>query len=141
VKIYTRPNPQIPLGSIDHSVALTLCDVSTPGNPIVYCSDPFLALTGYPSCEVIGRNCRFLQHPPIATGLRISPKDFRANEIARRELRDSMRAGAEARVQLVNFTRDGRRFENVLTIVPIIWEGGRQYVVGFQADATRIFAR
>jgi PAS domain-containing protein len=139
IRIYTRPNPQIPLGSIDHSVALTLCDASYPSLPIIYCSDPFLSLTHYTSSEVIGRNCRFLQHPPKETKLRISIEDFKANEKARAELRAKMEKGEEACVKLVNFTKEGGRFENVLTVIPLVWEGGRRVVVGFQADAGKIY--
>lgn len=139
VRIYTRPNPQIPLGSIDHSVALTLCDASHPMMPIIYCSDPFLSMTHYTLPEVIGRNCRFLQHPPKETMLRISVADFKANELAREEMKVKMHKGEEARVKLINFTKEGARFENVLTVIPLEWEGGKRVIVGFQADAGKCF--
>lgn len=38
-----------------------ICDPSLPDCPIVFASDAFLELTGYPREEVLGRNCRFLQ--------------------------------------------------------------------------------
>jgi PAS domain-containing protein len=38
-----------------------ISDPSLPDCPIVFASDAFLELTGYPREEVLGRNCRFLQ--------------------------------------------------------------------------------
>lgn len=38
-------------------------DPQLPDNPIVYASDTFIELTGYDRCQVLGRNCRFLQGP------------------------------------------------------------------------------
>jgi len=71
--------------------------------------------------------------------LRISIEDFKANERARAELRSKMEKGEEACVKLVNFTKEGSRFENVLTVIPLVWEGGKKVVVGFQADAGKIY--
>jgi PAS domain S-box-containing protein len=125
------------IGKVDHGVALTLCDADAPDMPIVYCSEKFEALTGYTSPEIVGRNCRFLQTPPPD-----SPnKAYDANESARRELKDKLSRWEEARVQLINYTKDGRRFTNILTTIPIVWEGGRRYVVGFQVDAERAFMK
>ena len=38
-----------------------ITDPSIPDNPIIFASQGFLDLTGYPMNEVLGRNCRFLQ--------------------------------------------------------------------------------
>ncbi len=38
-------------------------DPSLPDNPIVFASQGFLDITGYPMDKVLGRNCRFLQGP------------------------------------------------------------------------------
>ena len=38
-----------------------ISDPSLPDCPIVFASDAFLELSGYPREEVLGRNCRFLQ--------------------------------------------------------------------------------
>lgn len=60
---------------------------------------------------------------------------------ARKELRDMLAIGEEARVRLLNFRKDGSMFANLLTIIPILWtaEDGskKKYVVGFQADEGR----
>ena len=41
-----------------------ITDPSIPDNPIIFASQGFLDLTGYPMNEVLGRNCRFLQGKP-----------------------------------------------------------------------------
>lgn len=105
--------------------------------PIVYCSEPFEKLSGYQSSQIIGRNCRFLQHPP--SGAKVPAKDKKVNDAARKELKEKMRNMEESCVQLINYTADGRRFKNILTTIPIVWEDGKRYIVGFQADAERAF--
>jgi PAS domain-containing protein len=47
------------LATLRHT--FTVCDATAPDCPIVYASDSFLAMTGYPSEEIIHHNCRFLQ--------------------------------------------------------------------------------
>ncbi|KAG0651590.1 White collar 1 [Hyphodiscus hymeniophilus] len=134
VRVRTRPNPTIAIGSIDSSVALVLCDTALPDNPIVYCSEPFEALTGYSSTEVMGRNCRFLQHPhPSArNNVKGAPEVEALNKQARAQLRDKI-----TRVRVANYTKGGVTFFNLLTIIPIAWdegEAGKRYIVGFQAQ-------
>ncbi|TVY69015.1 White collar 1 protein [Lachnellula suecica] len=152
IRVRTRPNPVIDIGNVDSSVALVLCDSESPDLPIVYCSDPFQSLTGYSSSEILGRNCRFLQHAPANT-VELSTEQKseinRINGIARRELKDRIVKGEEAQVKLVNFRKDGVSFVNLLTVIPILWDDGdvkekhgktRKYVVGFQVDAQRGFS-
>jgi len=137
LQVYQRPNPQIQIGNVDSSVALVLCDSDLPDHPIVYCSEPFEKLTGYSSNEILGHNCRFLQHPP-----QIRPSSDKrveeANELARREVRAKIDAGLEARVHFTNYRKDGSPFTNILTLIPITWDG-RNYIVGFQADKGMLY--
>lgn len=104
--------------------------------PIIYCSEPFEHLTGYSSAEILGRNCRFLQTPPL--GDRTDESVRTTNELSRKELREKFAKGEEARVRFVNFRKDGKMFVNVLTTIPISWDEGdgegKRYIVGFQAD-------
>lgn len=67
--IHARPDPDIPLGAVDASCAIVVCDMLRPDRPIVYASDGFCALTGYATAEVLGRNCRFLQQRQQQTTL------------------------------------------------------------------------
>jgi hypothetical protein len=64
-----------------------------------------------------------------------------ANQNARAVLRDKLAKGEEAQVRLVNYTKSGHQFFNLLTTIPIKWDDGdealgleKRYVVGFQAQ-------
>jgi len=150
VRVRQRPNPTIEIGNIDSSVALTLCDSESHDMPIVYCSERFETLTGYSSREILGRNCRFLQHPPADQPVQLQldasqEQEIRkTNAIARMALRDKLPKGEEAQVKLVNFKKDSSLFINILTVIPILWDDAnvkekhgkkRKYLVGFQVDA------
>ncbi|TVY13077.1 White collar 1 protein [Lachnellula arida] len=148
IRVRQRPNPTIDIGSIDSSVSLVLCDPERHDMPIVYCSETFSALTGYPSTEILERNCRFLQQPPHDRALKLEARHQqeirKTNDIARKELKERFARDEEAQVKLVNFMRDGRMFVNLLTVIPILWDddgaGGRvkkRYLVGFMGDTTR----
>jgi hypothetical protein len=82
-----------------------------------------------------------LQHPP--EGRRPDPSATTINESSRKELKEKLSRGEEARVRLVNYKKDGTMFVNVLTTIPISWdeghEQGKRYIVGFQADEGNFF--
>lgn len=88
-------------------------------------------MSGYTESEVIGRNCRFLQQRPSTRAKKLDMEQQRTNDEARREIRQRIPYAKEAQVKLVNYKKTGEKFENVLTIVPIIHDG-IYYIVGFQ---------
>ncbi|KAH8684777.1 hypothetical protein BGZ60DRAFT_173303 [Tricladium varicosporioides] len=139
INVRQRPNPTYELGAIDDGAALVLCDAEAPDFPIIYCTLPFQILTGYTEREVLHRNCRFLQFPPVNSSASqiISPQQQMMNMKARVELKEKISKGEEAQVRLVNYRKDGSVFENILTIIPTSLstpEGQtRQYFIGFQA--------
>ena len=65
--------------------------------------------------------------------------------MARKELREKLASDEEARVRLLNYRKDGSVFANLLTTIPIVWDGEdgskKKYVVGFQADEGHAFLR
>ena len=127
-----RPNPQIELGAIDCSVALILCNLDLPDQPIVYASESFCELTGYSMSEVIGRNCRFLQTPG---GVKPSRASASTDKSSIQRMRRAIRSGQEIQLRLKNFKKNGQRFNNVLSIIPIdLDETGTRYAVGFQVE-------
>jgi len=144
IRVTKRPNPTFTIGPVDSSVSLLLCDSSAPDMPIVYCSEPFELLTGYASSEICGRNCRFLQNPYGTLGAICGvdghgsgERKEDVNRQAKEQLREKIAQEEEARVQLVNYKKGGERFMNLLTTIPISWEGNdggppKRYVVGFQ---------
>jgi PAS domain-containing protein len=142
IAVRNRPNPAFDIGALDSTVALTLCDAAHPDHPIVYCTEYFESLTGYTSSEIIGSNCRFLQSPPSCFP-RPSKATEELNRKPKRELKSKISRGEEVQVQLVNYRKDGRKFMNMLTVVPIelVDSDGRlgRYVVGLQADGANVY--
>ncbi|MCJ1432508.1 blue light receptor [Xylographa pallens] len=139
VAVALRPNPLIPLGPIDASCALLLCDATAPDMPIVYCSEAFERLTGYTSPEILGLNCRFLQAPDGA--VQAGARRTHVSNEAVFALKKHLLALEEAQTSLVNYRKGGARFTNFLTTVPIQWRAGERktYIVGFVADVSDQF--
>lgn len=101
-----------------------IADPTLPDCPIVFASDAFLKLSGYRREEVLGRNCRFLQG-----------RDTDRSTVT--ELKSAIRAGRECTVRLLNYSKQGRPFWNMLTVAPIKdVEGKPRFLVGVQVDVT-----
>ena len=102
-------------------VAAMLSDARADDQPIVYCNDAFVKLTGYPREEILGRNCRFLQGPD--TDKRVV-----------RDLREGIDQGEAVGTDLVNYRKDGTTFINSLVIVPIRDGEGLALYMGVQSS-------
>lgn len=103
-----------------------ISDPSRPDNPIVFTSEEFHRLTGYPRTEFLGRNCRILG------GARTSPFG-----IAR--FRSSLDAERENCEVLLNYRKDGSPFINLIMCVPLRDQSGKvRYYLGAQLDITNI---
>lgn len=101
-----------------------ICDPSLPDCPIVFASDAFLELTGYPREEVLGRNCRFLQGPGT------DPATVQT-------IRDAIKSGDEITVRVLNYKRSGAPFWNMFTLAPMKDSDGTiRFLVGVQVDVT-----
>ncbi|GFY94470.1 phototropin 2 [Actinidia rufa] len=106
-------NPIIVYGS--HSLVL---------NMQIFASDSFLELTEYTREEIIGRNCRFLQGPETDQGTVSS-------------IRDAIREQREITVQLINYTKSGKKFWNLFHLQPMRDQKGElQYFIGVQLDGS-----
>lgn len=101
---------------------IVITDPAQHDNPIVYASPGFEKLTGYPTAEVLGRNCRFLQ------GIATDPET-----VAR--VRRALREGQPCHVEILNYRKDGTSFWNELSISPVHDDQGRlTHFVGSQSD-------
>ncbi|KAJ6986246.1 phototropin-2-like isoform X1 [Populus alba x Populus x berolinensis] len=106
------------LERIENNFVIT--DPRLPDNPITFASDGFLELTGYTREEILGRNCRFLQGP-----------DTDQSTVS--EIRDAIREQREITVQLINYTKSGKKFWNLFHLQPMRDEkGDLQYFIGAQ---------
>jgi two-component system, cell cycle sensor histidine kinase and response regulator CckA len=110
-------------------IAVVICDMRSPGQPIEYVNETFVDVTGYTAAESVGRNCRFLQGPdtdPAALHL----------------MRQAIHSGKAIHVQLLNYKKDGTPFWNDLTLSPMVGpDGGVPRYLGVQRDVTAMRAR
>nr|AML77130.1 putative LOV domain-containing protein [Stylidium adnatum] len=101
-----------------------ISDPRLPDNPIIFASDSFLELTEYTREEILGRNCRFLQGPETDQGT-----------VAK--IRDAIREQREITVQLINYTKSGKKFWNLFHLQPMRDQKGElQYFIGVQLDGS-----
>ncbi|KAK8448565.1 hypothetical protein SEVIR_7G051600v4 [Setaria viridis] len=101
-----------------------ITDPRLPDNPIIFASDSFLELTEYTREEILGRNCRFLQGPETD----MSTVD---------KIREAIREQKEITVQLINYTKSGKKFWNLFHLQPMRDQKGElQYFIGVQLDGS-----
>ncbi|GAA5988507.1 hypothetical protein JCM10908_003594 [Rhodotorula pacifica] len=132
-RVAARPNPQIQIGPVDSSCAFAVVDARRFDQPLVFVSDTFVKMTGYSNEEIIGRNCRFLQTPGGGT-VQGAPRKYTDGNAAW-HMRQHIQAGKESQSSLINYTKAGRPFINLVTIIPICWDTEEiAYFVGFQVD-------
>lgn len=102
--------------------AAVVSDPHLPSNPIISANASFCELTGYPTHEIIGRNCKFL------AGGRTEPwlTERIGEGISRRE---------PVLVEILNYKRDRTPFRNAVLVAPIFDQGGElRYFVGSQVE-------
>ncbi|XP_078429974.1 phototropin 1 isoform X2 [Wolffia australiana] len=102
-----------------------ITDPRLPDNPIIFASDSFLELTEYSREEILGRNCRFLQ----------GPETDRATV---RKIREAIDNETDVTVQLINYTKSGKKFWNIFHLQPMRDRTGEvQYFIGVQLDGSK----
>lgn len=106
------------------SNGITITDALELENPIIYVNKSFTEITGYPSEEVIGKNCRFLQQG-----------DNQQPELT--AIRKAIIEEKECHQILRNYRKDGTLFWNELSIIPIRDRHGcLTHFLGIQNDIT-----
>nr|GEV66160.1 putative LOV domain-containing protein [Tanacetum cinerariifolium] len=101
-----------------------ITDPRLPDNPIIFASDSFLELTEFTREEILGRNCRFLQGPETDQG-------------TVDKIRVAIREQREITVQLINYTKSGKKFWNLFHLQPMRDQKGElQYFIGVQLDGS-----
>lgn len=95
----------------DAPLGVTLSGAAYEDNPIVHANARFRALTGYPLDELVGENPRLLQG-----------SDTEPEAVAR--LHEALRSWEPATVELWNYRRDGERFRNRVSLLPVPDETG-----------------
>nr|AML78628.1 putative LOV domain-containing protein [Codariocalyx motorius] len=102
-----------------------ITDPRLPDNPIIFASDSFLELTEYSREEILGKNCRFLQGPET-------------DPATVRKIREAIDNQTEVTVQLINYTKTGKKFWNLFHLQPMRDQKGEvQYFIGVQLDGSQ----
>jgi hypothetical protein len=110
-----------------------VCAVSQPGKndcPLIYVSDGFENLTGYPGAFALGRSCRFLQPTAKILNDAINLKD----RVVMRDFcvdYEKHQHGSEVVNLLLNERYDGARFWNLLKMV-YVEVSGDKYIFAVQ---------
>lgn len=102
---------------------MVITDPRQADNPIVFCNDSFLRLTGYEREEILGRNCRFLQGPATR----------RADA---QKVREAIEQRESIEIDLLNYRKDGSTFWNALLVSPVFAKGELIYFFASQLDVT-----
>lgn len=129
-KVMYRPNPVYEIGNIDDMTPFTVSS-SNKDNGIVYANKAFEKLTGYSLNEIRGKNCRFLQSPngDVKRG---SSREHCDNQLLF-NIKSKISKKEECQFITYNFTKDGDKFVNLITIIPI-QINKIDYFVGLQCD-------
>lgn len=101
------------------TTAVTIADPALPDVPVIYANQAFLDLTGYGLEHVLGRNCRFLQGTDTD---RTTTGKMRQAIIERRDFETC----------LVNYTRTGVRFDNLIMLSHFEAAGQKRLILGCQ---------
>jgi PAS domain S-box-containing protein len=109
-------------------VCVTIADLTTPDGPLIFVNRAFNEMTGYERCDVVGRNCRFLQGPDT------DPEAVAAMGAA-------IKSGRSLRLELINYKKCGEPFWNSLHLSPLHGpDGAVRAYVGMQSDVTKVRA-
>ncbi|KAJ0021718.1 hypothetical protein Pint_32267 [Pistacia integerrima] len=125
-----------------------ITDPRLPDNPIIFASDSFLELTEYSREEILGRNCRFLDlnnmiHTDTIYKISVIYNYHRflqgpeTDPATVRKIRNAIDNQTEVTVQLINYTKSGKKFWNLFHLQPMRDQKGEvQYFIGVQLDGS-----
>jgi PAS domain S-box-containing protein len=131
-KVMTRPNQVYNIGPVNESTPFIVTTINKD-NTIIYANKEFEKLSGYTLNEIRGKNCRFLQSP-LGEVKKGSTRDECDNNLL---FKIKTKIGSKEECQFVtyNYKKNGNKFINVITVIPIEINS-LEYYVGFQSDIT-----
>ncbi|MBS0660986.1 MAG: PAS domain S-box protein, partial [Verrucomicrobia bacterium] len=90
---------------------------------VVYANGSFRAVTGYGEEDMLGRTCAHLQGPETDPGMIAA-------------IRQALHEGRSFDGEILNYRKDGSKFWNELSIVPLSTTDGPARFLGIQRDVT-----
>jgi PAS domain S-box-containing protein len=115
----------------DLGFCVSIADPRTADTELIAVSRGFEEMTGYKNEEIVGRNCRFLNH------------DCELNTRDREGLRFTSQTGAPFSAVIVNRRKSGELFKNLLNVRGLVIARNMNgedlwLLVGIQADVTEL---
>jgi len=103
-----------------------ICDITKPHHPIIFASEGFFAFTEFSKAEVLNRNCSFLQ------GSETNPDTIQ-------KIREIIKSRATFEEIILNYTKSGKKFWNLLNLVPLKPRDGQPiaHYLGILKDVTQ----
>lgn len=86
--------------------------LADPNRRIEFVNSSFTRITGYAAAEAVGQSCGFMQGPDT-------------DPVVVAAMSRALESGERFKGQLLNYRRDGGRFWNEVSIVPVMAEDGR----------------
>ena len=98
--------------------------LSTGGYPILYVNEAFTNMTGYSFDEIKGKSLKFLIGP-------------NTDENERVKLREAMESGIPARMEVINYKKNGEQFWAAISVFPVFSKNDEMtHWVSIQRDVT-----
>ncbi|CAK7328167.1 unnamed protein product [Dovyalis caffra] len=123
-----------------------ITDPRLPDNPIIFASDSFLELTEYSREEILGRNCRLPSPLCLMFIGGIKTAKLKLHQFLQgpetdpatvRKIRNAIDNQTDVTVQLINYTKSGKKFWNLFHLQPMRDQKGEvQYFIGVQLDGS-----
>ncbi|NGP88968.1 histidine kinase dimerization/phosphoacceptor domain -containing protein [Fodinibius halophilus] len=108
---------------------MVITDMTKDKQPVIYCNNAFIEITGFSREETIGYNCRFLQ-------------GVEKDQAGLQLVRSAIKTDQSCRVVLRNYRKDGELFYNRLSLFPIQDSTGTTiYYMGVQDDITSLILK
>lgn len=105
-------------------LGVTISDGRQPHQPIIFCNQAFMDISGRKMEEILGFSCGFMQ------GAETDPAVIQ-------KLSEAINNQNSIRVEILNYKKSGEAFWNELSLNPILGHDGRlKYYVGIQNDIT-----
>jgi len=105
-------------------LGVTISDGRQMHQPLIFCNQAFLDLSGRPMEDIIGFSCSFMQGPET------DPNTIKA-------LSQAIYEQKAITVEILNYKHDGESFWNELSLNPIFSnDGSLKYYVGIQRDVS-----
>lgn len=105
-------------------LGVTISDGKQLHQPLMFCNQAFMELSGRSMDEILGFSCNFMQGPDT------DPDTVKA-------LSEAIRNQDAVKVEILNYRKNGEAFWNELSLNPVFSnDGGLKYYVGIQSDIT-----